>query len=225
MIALIVMTDGRRDCIAETIASADEELRGGITRRLINDDSGDAGYRSWLQAEFGPAGFELIPPTATRQGFDGAIRHAWTHARGMTEPYVFHLEDDFTFNRPVDLDELVSVLDAHPHIVQMVLRRQAWNAEELAAGGVVEVAPHDFHEVLDPEGRRWLEHRRFFSTNPSLYRRSLLTWRHWPSGEHSEGVFTHQLLADDRLRFGYWGHRDDDPWVEHIGIQRAGERY
>jgi hypothetical protein len=224
VIALVVFTDGRVDCIEDTIRSAEEQLHGSITARLINDDSGDVEYRVWLIETFGPLGFELISPAIKRQGFGGAIRHAWNHVRNLREPFVFHLEDDFTFNRRVDVDDMAFMLAGQPHLVQLALRRQPWNDAELAAGGIIEQHPADYLQVMDMRGRYWLEHRRFFTTNPSIYRRSL-TRRAWPDGENSEGRFTHELLADPNLRFALWGRRDDTPWVEHIGHQRAGTSY
>lgn len=224
MIALVVFTDGRDGCLEQTIASAAESLTGGITRRLINDDSGDLEHAADLAARYRPLGFELIPPAATRQGFGGAIRHAWAYLRSMPELFVFHLEDDFTFQRTVDLSRMATVLVEQPHLAQLALRRQPWNAAEIAAGGVVEQHPHDYLQLCNEWGDRWLEHRRFFTTNPSLYWRRLLR-RDWPDGDNSEGAFTHELLVDERLRFAYWGDRHDEPWVEHIGVDRAGERY
>lgn len=225
MIALLVMTDGRRDCISRTIASANDHLQGTITRRLINDDSADPAHREWLAQQFGPLGFELIPPAPTRQGFGGAIRHAWDFLRAVApEPFVFHLEDDFTFNRPVNLDDVAFVLAENPHLVQLAFRRQPWNAEERAAGGIVEQHPADYCQVMNQRGVRWLEHRRFFTTNPSLYRRTLLEYG-WPDGQHSEGMFTHRLLANPKLRFGFWGSRDSGEWVTHIGNERVGTGY
>lgn len=225
MIALVVFTDGRVDCVEDTIRSAAANLHGSITTKLINDDSDDPDYRLWLRQRFEPLGFHLIPPADSRQGFGGAIRHAWDYLKTETrEPFVFHLEDDFTFRRPVDVDAMAYALVHHPRLVQLALRRQAWNAEERAAGGIVEQHPHDYLQVCDEHGALWLEHRRFFTTNPSIYRRSLLQ-RAWPEGAHSEGMFTHELLRDPKLRFGFWGHRSDEPWVEHIGHQRVGSGY
>jgi hypothetical protein len=225
MIALVVFTDGRVDCIDQTIRSAAKNLHGSITTKLINDDSDDPEYRLWLRQNFEPLGFRLIPPAEGRQGFGGAIRHAWAHLKSETrEPFVFHLEDDFTFNRPVDLDAMAFTLVNHPNLVQLALRRQPWNDEESAAGGIVEQHPHDYTQLMDEHGAAWLEHRRFFTTNPSIYRRSLLQ-RTWPEGEHSEGLFTHDLLRSEKTRFAFWGHRNDDPWVTHIGHQRVGVGY
>lgn len=225
MIALVVFTDGRVDCVEETIRSAATQLRGSITTKLINDDSADVEYRAWLRRQFEPYGFRLIPPAAERQGFGGAIRHAWAYLKTETrEPFIFHLEDDFTFNHPLDVDEMAFGLVDHPRVVQFALKRQPWNAEERAAGGIIEQHPADFTQSCDEHGRWWVEHRRFFTTNPSLYRRSLLN-KGWPDCEHSEGIFTHTLLRDDRLRFAFWGRKTDPPAVHHIGNERVGSGY
>lgn len=223
MIALLVITDGRRDCISETIPSALAMLEGQVTRRVLYDDSGDPDHRDWLAHEF-PT-FDLIWHPDGRQGFGGAIRTAWTHLATGPEPFVFHLEDDFTFNRPVPLTGMAAVLDDQPDLVQVALRRQAWNEHERLAGGVVEQHPDAYTERSDAFGRSWLEHSLFFTTNPSLYRRTLCEGG-WPSGDRSEGKFTHQILhANPLAKFGYWGARDSGEWVTHIGKERVGVGY
>lgn len=222
-IVLLVMTDGRRDCIEQTIASARENLAGDITRKVIHDDSGEPAYRLWLGAWFGD--FEIVS-TGQRSGFGGAIRSAWRHLRTFpgAERHVFHLEDDFTFNRTVDIDAMAELLDTLPHLAQIALRRQPWNHSEKKAGGVVEQHPGDYTEqTSSARGWSWLEHRRFFTTNPSLYRVSLLDYG-WPEGTHSEGHFTQRLL-DNGLSFAYWGARDSGEWVHHIGKERLGVGY
>lgn len=40
-----------------------------------------------------------------------------------------------------------------------------------------------------------------------------------------EGVFTHQLLVDPAVRFGYWGPRASGEWCTHIGHERVGHGY
>lgn len=230
-IVLLVMTDGRRDCLIRTLASFDEMVTGPVARRVIHDDSGDVDYRAWL-ADTLP-GYELVV-TPGRSGFGGAIRSAWRHLTGGTdERFVFHLEDDFLFTRPVDLDAMAAVLSARSHLAQMALRRQPWNATERAAGGVVEVNPDAYVERTDQDGLRWLEHRLFFTTNPSLYRRQLCA-AGWPEGQHSEGHFGFALRerglpwgpSGDAVRFGFWGSRDEGrDWVWHIGDVRVGTGY
>jgi hypothetical protein len=221
-VTLLVMTDGRRDCLARTVASATANLDGLITRGVIHDDSGDANHRCWLAKAF--VDFDIVH-AGQRQGFGGAIRSAWSHLlAGPPTDHVFHLEDDFLFNRPVPLDAMAEVLDTEPHLVQLALRRQPWNADERAAGGIVEQHPWDYVDRIDTAGHQWLEHRRFFTTNPSVYRWSLMR-NVWPRGANSEGRFTHHLLASPKVRFGFWGSRDSGEWVEHIGHERVGSGY
>lgn len=224
MIALLVITDGREDYLDECVRSAEANLLGSITERVMYDDTGDDDYRADLWTRYPQFSHINGGP---RQGFGGAIRTAWAHLRERSEAsFVFHVEQDFTFNHEVNLDGLAATLDANPHLVQLALRRQPWNNQERAAGGIVEQWPDAY---TDRGG--WLEHRLFFTTNPCLYRRSLC-WTEWPEGGNSEGHYSRQLLdhgspetsADD-LRFGFWGGRDSGEAVHHIGHQRAGVGY
>lgn len=220
MIALLVVTDGRRDCIQQSIPSLLGNVHGPITHRVIHDDSGDPDYRDWLSWEF--AAFEVIGPDR-RTGFSGAYGNAWRYLAERPERFVFGVEDDFTYNRPVDLTAMAELLDRQPHLAQVALRRQAWNEQEKAAGGVVEQHPGDYEDCSDGD-THWLEHRRFLTTNPGLYRTELC--RHgWPQAPNSEGILTHQLIEDPGLRFAFWGRRSDAPWVTHIGAQRVGTGY
>jgi hypothetical protein len=220
-IAVIVMTDGRRDCIARAIPSLEEQITGDIAAGVIHDDSADGDYHTWLRARF-PAWH--LWATRTRAGFAGAYRHAWRLLCDLAESHVFCVEDDFTYNRPVNLDDLAHVLDANRHLAQLALRRQPWNDAERAAGGIVEQHPGDYCERSDGQ-HVWLEHRRFWTTNPSLFRASLPWLYDWPQGPESEGRFTHQLLDDPELRFGFWGARDSGEWIHHIGRDRVGVGY
>lgn len=228
MIALLVLADGREEYLAATVASLRANLSGPVTERWLYAEGGDDAYRARL-AEAYPE-FTRIGE-GPRRGFAGSIQDAWRIlTERSTADYIAHIEQDFTFNRPVDLAGLVEVLEPRPYLVQMALRRQAWNAAEGAAGGVVEEHP-DWYADCHAGGRAWLEQRIFFTTNPSLYRLTLC-WVGWPEPPHSEGMFTHGLLRygspevpGDQVRFGYWGSRHEAPRVEHIGHERAGHGY
>lgn len=227
-IAVLVITNGREECLAETVQTMMRHLVGPVTEWWMFDDTGDERYRTGLVRRY-PT-FSHIhegPP----QGFGGAIRRAWAVLRiGSSARYVFHVEDDFRFLRPVDLGAMATVLEQRPEVAQMALRRQPWNADERAAGGVVERDPDAFTEYADA-GHRWLAHRAFWTTNPSLYRRTLCGVG-WPTGDHSEGRFGLQLLEQgtpeataEQVRMGYWGARSSGVWVEHIGHRRIGGGY
>lgn len=231
MIVLLVIGNGREKCLRETIASAQLHLDGTITQRVLFDDTGDADYRSMLRSTYGPQGFEVIDGGPPR-GFGGAIRCAWDWLkRHSDEPFVFHLEEDFTFTRDVDLDTMADCLAVHRHVLQLVLKRQPWNPQERAAGGIIEQHSDDYEQRIDGPWA-WVEHRRFWSTNPHLTTRRLVTTQTWPDGAESEGRFTHDLLSREHhnvpsaeLRFAFWGHREDPHWVTHIGDERTGFGY
>jgi len=219
---LLVMTDGRRDCITPTLASL-ENLRGPITQRVIHDDSGDPDYTAWLKATF-PA--YRVHATPGRSGFDGAYRSAWSWLREhCRNPWIFSTEDDFVLQRLVNLPRLADVMRRRPALAQMALRRQAWNDAEKAAGGIVEQHPADYQDWRH-EDAAWLEHRRFFTTNPHLTRLDFVAAHDWPTGAHSEGRFSVELFAaEPQTRCGFWGPRTDPPLVEHIGHTRVGSGY
>ena len=225
MIALLVMTDSRRHCIEHTLDSACENLQPWalISELWIHDDSGDPEYQTWLRLRY--RSFTVVS-TAGRSGFGGAIRSAWATLRSSSKAdYVFHLEDDFTFNHPIDLAAMMRLLDEQPHLAQVALRRQPWNDDERDAGGIVESHPCDYTDRTDGLLLHWLEHRRFFTTNPSLYRRQLIVDHDWPDGSESEGHFSAQLFGDPAARSAYWGARDSGEWVTHIGAERVGTGY
>lgn len=219
-VCLIVLTDGRRDCISKTIPSAEQRLKGlPVVKRIICDDSADIEYAAWLRITF--PGWQIVT-TQRRRGFGGNVRTAWTKAIEAGQPYVFWLEDDFLFDRDVDLDAIANVLDANPHVLQMALRRQAWFPKEVAAGGVIEQHPDQYDDRTDGQ-HRWLEHDLFWTTNPHLVSRQTLIDYEWPKGANSEAAFAKQALRDGR-KSGYWEPRTARPLVTHMG-ERQGTGY
>lgn len=156
-------------------------------------------------------------------GFAGAIQQGWEDILDLGADYVFHLELDFTFCEPVDLHAMIDLLERQPHLAQVSLKRQPWNERERAAGGIVEADLDDFTEQRDDQAV-WTEHRRYWTTNPSVYS---TRWCQlgWPQEPQSEGVFTHMLLTDPLLRFAIWGGRHDPARVTHIGDLREGGGY
>lgn len=223
MIACFVITDGRTNVLKRTIASLHDQA-GPFSELYLYDDSGHAGQRKLLRERYPE--FTLIEhPTGERQGFGGAIRTVWAHLREHSQAdHIFHMEDDFIFQFGVDLNDLVTILSYRPNLAQIAYVRQAWNPIEKAAGGVLEVSPEAFDQHEDVTGRRWVEHDKFFTTNPSLYRRSLIEMFDWPEGDQSEGMFSIEL-RDAGYNFAYWGSHGDMPVVWHIGEHRHGIGY
>lgn len=220
MITVMVMTDGRRECIVPAIESL-IRLQGPVSLRVIHDDSGDPDYRPWLLRTF--PGWTIVS-TGKRSGFGGAVRSArhWLTVHD-SNPFTWWHEDDFVLTRDIDLPGMVQVLGERRHLTQLALRRQPWNAREREAGGVVEQYPDDFTEWSDGT-YRWLEHRRWFTTNPALLPRWIVG-DVWPQGNDSEGRYGIGLFRDPNLRSGYWGDYSSGEWCEHIGHERMGTGY
>lgn len=223
-VALVVLTNGRDEYLQQTLESARRRLAGLITKRLILDDSGDPDHSMNL-ARLYPQ-FQVLGSGNESRGFGGACAVLWSYVQKLTvEPYVFWLEDDFTFNDVVYLDALADVLEVNPQLSQLALRRQAWNPQERAVGGVIELDPSSYEDRVSGKRRyHWLEHRNFWTTNPSLIPRRTFNQFNWPVVDHSEGVFT-QLVRDAGQTFGYWGTRASGSWVTHIGHERTGTGY
>jgi len=228
-IAVALFTDGRKACLVRTIASFRRMTRGPFCARVIFDDSADDRYAAWLRVTF--PDWQIVS-WRTRRGFSGTIGGAWSWLLRETDAeFVVHLEDDFRFVKLVEWRRLAAVLAKHKNLAQMALVRQPWNDVEIAAGGVLEVAPERYLPAMH-DANHWLEHRVCFTTNPCIYRRSLLT-RGWPNVDRSEGIFTHELLNEGspevpgtQVRFAYWqGEEDRAVWVYHIGAQRIGTGY
>ena len=223
-LALVTTTDGRRESCAQTFESA--RLQLGLAHFaqhiVVNDCFEDPTYQDFLR-ELLPDAFIVPPALGGRRGFGGAIIEAWSRVDDDVD-FVFHLEDDFLFQHAVPLFSMIELLIAEEGLAQVSLMRQPANSEEAAAGGVVAVHPEAFADRVSDGGLRWLEHRLYFTTNPSVYPRWVVE-RGWPVGSQSEGMFTHGLLAEHPdARFAVLGGRDDEPAVWHIG-QRHGEGY
>lgn len=219
-LALLILTNGRGDCFSRTFASFQENVVGTVpARTVIINDSGDGGYQYFLETI--AAGAEVIFHEEPR-GFDGAIRSGWEQVKD--HDYIFHLEDDFTFNEKLRIEDMVQILDSDPNIAQVALKRQPWGEAEIVAGGFMEMYPPLWTDE-NLNGIEWCWQQIFFTTNPSIYRGELAAGG-WPECEASERIFTNMLLeANPEVRFAYLGATSDAPRVHHIGDKRTGIRY
>lgn len=211
MITLVVMTHGRLNYLEQTIESINNNLVGRVDRRIIYSDSPDDGFNNKINN----FGYEVIVNSG-EHGFGNAIRNMWAN---VTDDYIVHWEDDFTLNEKVNTDILAWVLRTSPELAQVALKRQPWNEEEHAAGGIVECDPDSYREIKRC-GYTITQHDKFFTTNPCMYSKDTQALG-WPEGEHSEGMFTFKM-RDNELYSSFFGRKYSTPLVHHIGYDRAG---
>lgn len=206
-IALVVVTDGRWQYLQEMLRSARRYLSYPFVpfdHLRIVDDSGSQSPPLW------PDGFEVLRHPH-RMGLAAAVQTAWSGLPPEID-MVLHVEDDFVFAEPVDIDGMAMKLKEHGRLAQLVLKRQPWSLEECEAGGIMEMHPDEYKQR---DG--FVEHTRIFSLNPCLIPREVVD-RGWPAGNEAE--MTARLVADG-WSFGFWGQREDPPRCLHIGVQRS----
>lgn len=212
MIGCVVVTDGRVDYLARAVASANEHLAGIEDRVIVNDEGSGESHR-YLTAEYPDWQVRSHP---RRQGLAAAVNTAWEQAAKRGWKYLFHLEEDFTLNGAVDATEIASVLRRCPTLAQVVLKRQAWSPEEVAAGGIVEMHPDDYQERF--LGSAFVTfHERIFSLNPCVVPRNVFA-QGWPAGNEAEQT---KLMLEQGRRFAFWGRKLAAPRVTHIGARRS----
>lgn len=210
-VSLVVITDGRQSCIEQTINRFDQVIKYNFFEKLIINDSGDFRYHQFLLNRF-PT-FEVISHEK-RRGLAGAVQSAWKSVDPETD-YILHLEDDFLFEKSVDIDHMASLLKQNPHLVQMALVRAAVNPPEEEVGGFVFQNLDDYFQK-----KEYFEHGRLFTLNPCLYPISTVKMG-WPDhgGESEFTTKVHSL--NKNYRFGFYGQIHDKPLVTHIGGRRS----
>lgn len=229
-IAVLIFTDGRKECFLRTFQSFKKNVTASrISYKIIIDDSNDPNYASWLDINYSHDA-DRIEHHKERLGFGGTIRDTWYKLNKIAGiyDYIFHLEDDFIFNRPINLDDLILILEKNPNMAQVCLLRQPWNQNEINAGGVWQQFPDCFIEksVDSPNGKiYYLSHKQWFSTNPSVYPKWVASLG-WTEGPNSEETFWNKkLLPKPLLTCSYFGSKADPPAVSHIGSGRMGIEY
>lgn len=216
---LIVLTDERPGYLQKTINSARERLMGRFDHQLILDDSGYSPFGQWLERTFPE--FEIVHNKANI-GRMLTMARMWEMVRGLDFDFVFFLQNDFTFNVPIDVDHMQSVMMHRPKLAQIALMRQPWNAKEKECGGILAKDGGRLYEQMEWSGHFWLEHTVRFTDNPYLARAEIsrIPYPQTVTCESDWG----NLLHEHGYHFAYWGKFLDPPRVEHIGCQNGPMR-
>jgi len=220
-VTVVVTTGGdeatweeRSGYLRRSLASLNEHVVGPIVQRVVYSDW--AGHRDELVAIAEEAGFYVAGEG--HHGYTVARRRLWSYlARRAQGAYIFAAEDDFTYDRDVDLAPMIEALEAQPELRQMALLRGPYYSRELEVGSVLASLATP-HELVNHRPHPFVTHRDHFTANPSLFRKSL-TETAWPNGSSSERLFGDAVLKDPRARFAYWGA--GEPWITHLGAVRA----
>jgi hypothetical protein len=231
LIAFVIRTGGRRETwparsayLRETLRTFDAHVDYPRTAARVIFSDWPASVTEELTAIAEAHGFYVWGQAPGTEGhYTSSMQRLWTYLDSRTWAYdqAFIVEDDFAFERHVPLEMMARTLATQPHLVQMALLRDACYQAERDAGGILGHPIDEF--ALEREGAAaWLEHRRFFTLNPTLIRRATFN-EPWPSGMHSEAVFGRRIFRDKSKRSALWG--EGEAWIRHLGEVRAGGGY
>jgi hypothetical protein len=226
-VTVIVRTGGEPETwsdrfryLQRSLSSLVENVSGPIVQRRIYSDWGPE-HRGELEELGTRYGFKVVGPDR-HVGYAQAMQLLWTYIdRNATGDYILSVEDDFIYERPVDLLPMIATLEEHPELRQLALLRGPVFPRELEAGGVLPTMKHE-PVLRNHRPFPYLEHRDHFTANPSLFHRRLVQMP-WPGGENTERRFGDSVLRDASARFAYWGA--GEPWIAHIGEVRAANAY
>ena len=207
--------DARREYLAQSLASLTERVTGNIVQRIVFSDWPDAITRE-LSHVVEQYGFYVVG--GGHHGYS-EMRHRffrYLNRKALGE-YVFAAEDDFLYERDVDLAPMLDTLRDNPDLRQLALLRGPAFPREFEAGGVLPSLKTPI-ELVNHRAYPFIRHRDHFTCNPSLFRKSL-TETAWPTVASSERAFGDRLLRDPQAAFAYWGQ--GEPWIKHLGEVRA----
>lgn len=227
-VAVIVRTGGeletwpaRREYLRRSLASLVERVHGRIGRKVVYSDWADS-VSDELRAIAEASGFYVVGNR--HHGYTESARRLWRYLdTRVSEPYVFLAEDDFVYLRDVELAPMVETLRRTTRLRQIALLRGPVFPRERSGEGILGW-PEDGFERLEQDNpdRARLEHRLFWTMNPSVVSRTIASTP-WPAKRSSERAFGDALTKDPRARFAFWG--TGEPWIEHIGETRAATEY
>jgi hypothetical protein len=217
-IALVVIGDGRRSYLEQSIPSLKYLWNGDITDRILVDDSGDADYHRHLHDTYPDFALFAHPE---RRGMAAAVAtaHEAFLRTGASRAWIH--EEDFVLDAPVDLAAMDALLTSQVHLAELALKRDPVmsNAQEAAAGGFMETTPDAYVEHEVAEG--WYTETALTVTfNPALWPRRVIQCIRENPGDGVEKGVTAALLAEG-YRFAWWGRRADPPRVRHVGDVRS----
>lgn len=214
------VADERLGYLDRSLASLEASITGEVVQRVVYSDWPDE-VAERLREIAARHGYYVAG--SGHNGYIGSTQRLWRYiANRAVADYVFLAEDDFIYIEPIDLPRMVTALEARPSLRQIALLREAAYPREVEHPGILGWERDSFTQA-GRNGTSWLEHRNFWTMNPSLMRKSLVSNFPWPNEANSERLFGNKVLKDPDARVAFWG--TGTPSMRHIGETRAGGPY
>lgn len=161
-VTVCVTSCGRLDLLARTLESFRRYNAGG--RYLISEDSCDAAVIAEVTRAYPES---RVLSGEIRLGLMGSMDRLYSV---VETPYIFHLEDDWDFDAPVDWQAAIALLEARPDIANVNLRVfEEIKPRHRAKSDPLRFQGRDF-AIMRPEA-----HPEYYawSSNPGLITRKL----------------------------------------------------
>ena len=113
-VTVCITSCGRLDLLAQTLASFREFNSGGTY--IVSEDSTDPAVIAELKKRY-PEMQVLSGPE--RLGLMGSIDRLYS---AVQTPFIFHLEDDWEFDGPIDWTAAIALLQSNPKVAHVCLR-------------------------------------------------------------------------------------------------------
>lgn len=152
-------------------------------------------------------------------GYSASWKIAWENVPDNTD-YIWHQEDDFTFNEIVDANKLINILEnKETELFQVVLKR---NVVFETNDFIDNVEKNKVGKEVDIIGNKMVINREYFNSNPCIY-------PYWITKEKYSYKPQETLIRDlcNTYPNGYsalYGSRNSKNIINHIGEYTQGSK-
>jgi hypothetical protein len=216
-ICVIILTDGRNDYLERTLESLSTQVNfpeGAEIYKLMVDDWPEERDSKLLKKLAKKYKIDKVVLNEENIGIDKTVQKAWSLIPADID-YIWHQENDFEYLKPVNVAQMIQVLDS-PSIVQVALVRQPWFEDEKDAGSLLKTRAGRFRQA-SVSNIDVVIHRDHFTHNPSIYKRH---WIEQLPGYTEYAFKDHLLRKNGVLYFSYLGKLDDPYTILHIGERK-----
>lgn len=213
-ICIIILNDGRNDYLEQTLKSLDENLIvpiGSEVYKILYDDMPEGRDEETISRIALEHKIDRVILSDKNNGIDQAVQNVWKEVPECD--YVWHQENDFTYNEKIFVADMIRPLELNRMIGQVALQRQAWYDDEIEAGSMYKV-PYRSYRHGNIAGINLVFQDMFFTHNPCIYRYSSIA----QVSPYNELAFAEYLKKKGIKTFAYLGKLTDAPKVHHIGV-------
>ena len=191
-ISLVITSSGRADLLAKTLASMQPWIYLIHERILIDDMRPGHTDISLLAREYGFYYFENEKPLGQHLSIDRAYQH-------VTNPYIFHCEDDWEFTKQPDFNLAVNLL-SQPNISCVCLRKVNDRSRSKYPKRTIDTSRYESAEFQGKQyftiKNNWHPAHGAFTFNPNLIKTELYNvigpYRQYPTERAISALMKHK---------------------------------